>query len=294
MKPFFDLSEQYSAFDSSKIVILPIPYEKTTSYQKGTEKGPLAIHNASMHLELFDEVLEKNTYTHGIFTDTEFWENPFSSDHEDIGDLKRIENRCTHHLNHDKFIVSIGGEHTIAYPVVKAHLSKYPNMSVIQIDAHADLREVYENSRYSHGCVMRRIYDEYPHPERLFQIGIRSLSEGEFRFIKKEKINTYFSHMIRSDGQKQWMAELISKLTTDVYITVDVDGFDPSIIPGTGTPEPFGIDLDIYDNLVKQIVASGRNIVGFDVNELMPIPNSTVSEFISAKLIYRSLGRIIN
>ena len=217
----------YDNPDNSFGVVAPIPFEFSTSYGKGASKGPKAIVKASQYIELYDEVLDCEVYKNGIITTeiTDLKQKPGKA-------FKQIQKRIHKYLNNDQFIIVLGGEHSISRPVFELFNNRFADLSVLQLDAHADLRNIYEGSKYSHACVMRRIWEIN---KNIIQCGIRSLSKEESEFIKVNKINTFFAHDLKCN--ETW-EEALSKLSENVYLTIDVDFFDPSIIPSTGTPEP--------------------------------------------------------
>lgn len=264
MKNFMNLPK----FEEAKVAILPVPYEKTTSYKKGTKNGPKKILEASNELELYDEELEKETYTVGITTLNE------------ISSLEELEK-----LNLDKFTIAIGGEHSISFPLIKKHNQE--NLSILQIDAHADLKDSFENNKFSHACVMRRIFEIN---KNITQVGIRSLSKEEHRFIKENKINTFF--MKDLVYKRDYIENILSTLKGNVYITIDLDGLDPSIIPDVGTPEPGGLRYYQLLNLLKEVFKQ-KNVIGIDIVEFSPKEN-TNSDYIVAKLIYKLIGYKFN
>ena len=277
MKNFMSLQKEYSDYDKCGIVILPIPYEATVSYGKGCSKAPEAIIRASNELEPYDEEIKKEAcFEKGICT-----LEPINS--EKIHDL--VYEKAKKIVNDNKFLVSIGGEHSISIGIVKALKEKY-KLSVLQFDAHADLKYSFEGSQFNHACIARRIF---PLCRSLVQFGVRSLDIDEHNFIleNKDKIKTFFAKDIY-DNEK-WMQEAIDALDENVYITIDVDGFDPSIIPHTGTPEPGGLDWYTVINFFKKVFKE-KNVVGFDVVELSPNKYSRASDFTIAKLIYKMIG----
>lgn len=269
---------------TSKVVILPLPLEKTTSYMKGTANGPKAIVEASTQVELFDAELARNPSAVGIYTDWELGHPSWNSEPmEQI--LDRIRNKVRDLLQQDRFVLGLGGEHTITVGMIDPYLEKWGNsLTVIQIDAHADLRDQYQGNPYSHACVMRRIIGRVP----IVSAGIRSLCEEEYRIARSEGVQTFYAHEIRENPS--WIADLISYIQTEhVYLTIDVDGFDPSVIPSVGTPEPGGLYWNEVLSLIRAITKN-RKIVGADVNELCPNPQNRSSDFTVAKLCYKIIG----
>lgn len=275
---FGDIPREYSTYEHARAVVLPVPYERTTSYVKGTGRGPEAILEASYQIELFDEKLKQEIFKMGIHT------LPFMSvtPHPEQF-LNQVEAEVSFHLRKNKLPVILGGEHTVTLGAIKAVKQYFPHIGVLQIDAHADLRDSYQEDPYSHACVMRRVLAYAP----LFQIGIRSLSQEEFHLIKEERVTTVFSH----EMTKETIEDLIAKLPEEVYLTIDMDGFDPAVVPGVGNPEPGGIDWKMADYIVDRVSSRSR-IRGLDIVELRPIPGEVRSEVTAARLLYRVLGYI--
>lgn len=278
---FGALSDEVSSYDNSRVLILPVPFEQTVTYGKGTKDGPRAIIEASKNLELYDEELDEDIYRIGIHTLDEV--EPLSSDPgEMLDELCKI---ISSELKGGRFVIPLGGEHSITVASVRAYKEHYENLSVLQLDAHADLRDSYSGTKYSHACVIRRILDDVP----VVQAGIRSLSREEADFVTKEKRELFFARDLVE--QKVSVDEIISKLTDDVYVTFDLDVLDPSIMPSVGTPEPGG--LNWYDTLtLLRNLAERKRVVGFDIVELSPIPGNVSPDFLTAKLIYKLIGYI--
>jgi agmatinase len=265
-------------FDSAKAVILPVPLESTTSYVPGTRNGPREILVASTHLELWDEETSSDIHPVGIYTLPEM-ELPFDDMGEIMAEIRRVVAAI---LEHDKFAVVLGGEHSITGPVVAAFASKYPGLSVLQIDAHADLRDTYMGTRFNHACAMRRVL-EYA---RCTQVGIRSMSTEEARAAGSLPTEIFYDVNMRDD--RNWMEQVVESLGETVYITIDVDGMDPAIMPATGTPEPGGLSWYEMLTLLRAVI-SARNVVGCDIVELSPLPGMAAPNFLCAKLVYKIL-----
>ena len=273
---FGDTPEKFSGYDQAQAVILPIPYEQSTSFLKGTAQGPQAILNAASQIELFDEKLKGEPFRMGIHV------LPFmtiSPDPEKF--LTHVETEVFSHLKQNKLVIMLGGEHTLTIGGVKAAKKLFPNVGVVQIDAHADLRNSYQNNPFSHACAMRRVLDYAP----LFQIGIRSLSKEEFNLIQEKKIATLFSHELSDRNLDSFFA----KLPEDIYLTIDLDGFDPAVVPGVGNPEPGGLTWEKVDHILEHISARSK-IRAFDIVELRPLADEARSEITAARLLYRILG----
>lgn len=281
---FGGLSEEHSLYETSRAVIFPVPLERTTTYEHGTRNGPAAILKASQNMELYDEELELEPYKEiGIHTLPPIDTMDGSLD-EVITELFTAQCGL---LDDDKFPVALGGEHSLTPPLVSAVTKKYKNLSVLQIDAHADLRDEYQGNPASHACAMRRVLEFCP----AVQVGIRSLSVEEAQAIPHLRTKVYWANDIVRAPLKAWIAKVLADLSPNVYLTIDLDGFDPSIIPATGTPEPGGLDWHQVTSLVRA-VAQHKKIVGMDVVELLPQPGEHASDFLAAKLIYKSLGYI--
>ncbi len=281
---FGGLSEEHSLYEGSRAVIFPVPLERTTTYERGTRNGPAAILRASQNMELYDEELELEPYKEiGIHTLPPIDTMDGTLD-EVITELFTAQCGL---LDDDKFPVAIGGEHTLTPPLVSAVTKKYKNLSVLQIDAHADLRDEYQGNPASHACAMRRVLEFCP----AVQVGIRSLSVEEAQAIPHLRTKVYWANDIVRAPLKAWIAKVLADLSPNVYLTIDLDGFDPSIIPATGTPEPGGLDWHQVTSLVRA-VAHHKKIVGMDVVELLPQPGEHASDFLAAKLIYKCLGYI--
>ena len=278
MKKFLGEENIYDNPETSFGVVVPVPFEFSTSYGKGASKGPQAIINASEYVELYDEVLDCETFKNGILTAEypEYGKNPAEA-------LEQIRKQAKEYIDDKKFVVALGGEHSISSVLFAAHNENYNDLSVLQLDAHVDLRDSYEGSKYSHASVMKRIWEIN---ENIVQCGIRSLSKEESDFIKDNNVNTFFAHELKS--KTNW-DEVLNKLTENVYLTIDVDCFDPSIMPATGTPEPGGFFWDETMSILAKLFSS-KNVVGCDVVELSPMNNIHHADFMIAKLVYRLFG----
>lgn len=280
MVTFGGLDEPFSRYDSAHILIWPIPYEATTTYGRGTARGPQAILDASGHLELYDEEIGGEVYRLGIHTlpPTSLTGPPEQAIHQ-------LYTRARELLREGKFVCALGGEHAITPPIVRATAEVYPRLSVLQIDAHSDLRPQYDGTPYSHACVAARLVEMCP----VVQVGVRSLSVEEAQALVDLPIKIFYAHDIV--GRTDWIDAAIESLSENVYLTIDVDGLDPSLIPATGTPEPGG--LSWYETLaLLRRLAERRRVVGMDVSELSPIPHLHAPDFTVAKLIYKTLGYI--
>lgn len=273
---FGDLPHAYSQQDSSAIVIVPVPYDETSTWLRGQAKAPEAIMEASANMELYDIETDSEVFLKGIYTD-----EPIRCKNRPEEMAEEVEKRVNCHLNKDKFVVVIGGEHSVGIGSVKAFVNKYDNLGVLQLDAHSDLRDEYKGSKYNHACVMARIRDMCP----VVQVGIRSMDSCEKQHLNGG--NIFFAKDIYNN--QGWIEKVVRKLTDNVYVTIDLDVFDPSIMPSTGTPEPGG--LLWYDVLeLLKAVCKKKEVVGFDVVELCPNEHNKAPDFMAAKLIYKLLS----
>ena len=263
--------------------ILPVPYDLTTSYQAGTRRGPLAILEASHHVEWYDEELDTEPAGAGIATLA-----PLEPDTAGpAAMMDRIHAQASRWIEEDRLLLTLGGEHSITAPLVAAHRERWPELTVLQIDAHADLRDRFEGSPHNHACIMRRVHEM---GVRLVQVGVRSLTREERELIAADDaIATFFAHEIAGRPAEGWAADAAADLGPQVYVTIDVDGFDPSIMPSTGTPEPGGLLWREVTTLLD-MVARSSTIVGADIVELMPIPGLVAPDFLAARLAYRLIG----
>lgn len=280
---YLGIEDKYSGLDSSQIVIVSAPFEKTVSYGKGTANGPKAILEASHYVEFYDEEFDRElVFEKGIAT-----LKPISFKKLSIKkSLNLIAQTVRELLSKKKFVVVLGGEHSISSATVLPFVETIQNLSILQFDAHSDLRESYENSIYSHASVMARISEL---TNDIVQVGIRAQCIDEANFIKKNKVKTFYSRDLRTGKYKDWQKEVVNSLNENVFITFDVDAFDPSLLPATGTPEPGGLFWDETINLIKSI-GKEKNIVGFDVVELAPQKGNPASDFLTAKLVYKILN----
>ena len=280
-KNFLGIDKKYSSYFNSEIVIISAPYEKTVSYGTGTKNGPKAILAASHYVEFYDEETNRELcFEKGIATLPPLTFGKETSKKS----LDKIYKSVKQNLENGKFVVTLGGEHTISQAPIKAHFEHFENLSILQFDAHSDLRDTYEGTKYSHACVMARVAE---FTTDIVQIGIRAQDKSEAEFIKKNKIKTFYARDISKS--KGWMKRALKNLNENVYITFDVDAFDPSLLPATGTPEPGGLFWDETLDFVK-LVAKEKNVVGFDVVELAPSKAHPASDFIAAKLVYKILN----
>ncbi len=284
---FLAIEEKYSNFDCSDIVIVPCPYEHRVSYGGGTAQAPEAILRASSYVEFFDdETARQLCFDRGIAT----IESLDFSGRFDIDALELIENTIDELLSHSKFVVTLGGEHTISLAPIRLHFNRYRNMSILQFDAHSDFRDTYEGSKYSHASVMARVAEFFP-AVQITQVGIRAQCIEEYDFIKANKVNTFYASAIRRGIHgANWQKSVVDTLTDEIYITLDVDYFDPAIMPATGTPEPDGFLYNETIEVIREIKRQNKRIVGLDVVELAPIKNLHHCDLTTARLIYKILN----
>jgi len=283
-KNFLGIPYEFSSYEKSEIVVVSAPLEMTVSYGKGTGLGPKEILDASHYVEFYDEETDREIcFEKGICSLEEL--NFKNKSHKKS--LELIEETVSKLIQDKKFVITLGGEHSLSFAPAFAHNSAYQDLSILQIDAHSDLRDSYEGSKLSHASVMRRIYE---FNKDIVQVGIRAQCIEEADFIKQNKIKTFYARNIRTGKHgDNWQKQVVDSLNKNVYITFDVDGFDPSIMPSTGTPEPGGLLWDETIDLLKS-VGSERNIVGFDVVELSYDKHNKISSFNTAKLVYKLIN----
>ena len=290
---FLGIDEPWCHPDEAGVYVLPAPYEHTSSYILGSDRGPSAIIEASQQVELYDETLRYEPYREwgGVATAT-----TLNLDGRVDGQaVQAIQDFVQPHVGRGKFLVTLTGEHTGALGAIRAHAQQYPSMCVVQIDAHGDLRQAYQDNPYSHASVMARVVQD---GLSLVQVGIRSISPEEIELIDKTpRINTFFAASILDpsgpyEGRAaRWIPDVVASCTGPVYLTFDCDGLDASLVPALGTPEPGG--LGWYDTLaLVTALANGPGIVGMDISEIAPIEGFVAPQFSIARLIYRMLGRI--
>lgn len=276
------LPEENSQFETSKVIIIPVPYDSTTSFKAGTRDGPQSIISASRNIELYDIEIEKEIYKEiGIHTLNEI--TPVVSSPE--GMIQRVYEVCKELIQLGKFPVMLGGEHSLSLGMVQALKEKYPAVSTLQLDAHSDLRNEYLGSKYNHACVMRRIYELCP----ITQVGIRSMSQEEACFIKENNLKPlYDSKLINC---QDWIEDVISNLGDEIYITIDLDVLDTSVMPAVGTPSPGGLSWYLLLEFLSKVSAK-KKVVGFDVVELVPTDTYYAASCLAASLVYKLIGYI--
>lgn len=281
---FGGLSEEHSQYETARAVIFPVPLARTTNYAHGTSNGPAAILKASRNMSLYDEELELEPYNEiGIHTLP-----PIDTTDGTLQEVltELFTAQCAL-IEDEKLPIALGGEHALTPPLVSAVARKHKNLSVLQIDAHADLRDDYQGNPASHACTMRRVVEVCP----AVQVGVRSISLEEAKAIRHLRTKIYWASDIVHAPLKRWTSQVVADLSPSVYVTVDLDGFDPSVVPATGSPEPGGLDWRQVTSLLRA-VAESRKIVGMDVVELLPQPGDHASDMLAAKLVYKTLGYI--
>ncbi len=270
------LEEKFSNLENARVVILPIGYDETSTWGKGADDGPAAILEASANMEIYDIETNSEVYKVGIHT-TE----PVTEKSSPENMVYAVEAEVSKFLKMGKFVVGLGGEHSVTTGQVRAHAKSFDDLSVLQIDAHTDLRPEYEGTPYNHACVMSRVKEICP----IVQVGIRSMDSVELPYIQKGRL--FLAEDIFDNDD--WMDRAIDKLTSNVFVTIDLDGFDPSIMPSTGTPEPGGLLWYQVIRFLKRVVEQ-RNLVGFDVVELAPVDSNRSPDFLASKLVYKLLS----
>lgn len=278
---FLDLPHEFRDPKTARISIIPVPYDLTSTYKKGADRGPEAMIAASAQVELYDIPTRSEAYRHGILT-----HDPVlcEGSPEELADV--VESRVTHELERNRLPVCLGGEHSISIGAIRAAAKHTAgNFSVIQIDAHGDTRESYEGSPCNHACVMARAKEV----GSIVQVGIRAIDVEETANMDESRV--FFAHDILAAADDSWMNRAVDLLADNVYLTIDLDGFDSSIMPATGTPEPGGLDWRTVNKLVARVAAE-RNVVGLDVVELLPTEQLWACDFLAAKLVYRCISEV--
>jgi len=276
---FGALEQDAGSFDRAGAVVLPVPFERTTSYVPGTKNGPREIIAASGQVELYDEELGREICDVGIHT-LPAMESPFASTDEAFAEMRRV---AAWLAGAGKFFVALGGEHALTAPLVAGVAAVHPGVSVLQIDAHADLRESYMGDRHSHASAMRRVLEYAP----AVQVGIRNLSAPEVEAIPGLETTVFYDWNMRNDPE--WITRVVEALGEKVYITIDCDGLDPAIMPAVGTPEPGGLSWRETLTLLRRVMAA-KTVVAADVVELCPIPGFVAPNFLAARLVYKLIG----
>ena len=274
---FLGIPKRYSRYDGARFAVLPVPYDQAASYMPGARHGPEAVISASDHVEWFDEELQGEFYRCGIATMDAIEPNldgPAVMEQALFRAAKRV-------VRDGKFLFSLGGDHSISAGLVRAVMTKYRKLSVLQIDAHLDLRDSFLGSAHAHACVMRRVLEM---GASVVPVGIRTAAQEEHRFLKRGPVSPITARDCHMEDD--WVDRVLNALGDTVYVTIDIDGFDPAYAPGTGTPEPGGLDWYQVIGLLR-LVAAEKNIVAADIVEVMPIPGQVVTEFLAARLAYK-------
>lgn len=279
MRAFGDFTPEEMRYEGAEIAILPVPYDGTSTWIKGADRGPEALLDASYNLEFYDIETATEVYRRGIATLEPVVE---ASSPEAMAD--EVERRMTAILDDGKFPVLIGGEHSVSIGAFRAMARRYPNLTILQLDAHSDMRDEYEGSPCNHACVMARAKELTPN---ITQVGIRSTAREELHNIDPKR--TFHAYRIAEDSE--WVERVSAQLGEEVYITIDLDVFDPSVLPSTGTPEPGGLHYREVMGLLRRVIREHR-VVGLDVVELCPNPAAKTSDFLAAKLIYQFLSEL--
>jgi len=273
-KNYAGIPDKYARIDEAKVVLIPVPYDGTSSWQKGADKGPDAFLEASANMELYDIETRSEVYKKGIYLAPPVTEN---SSPEKM--VEAVHKTTKNYIKQDKFVTIFGAEHSISIGTIRAFQESFEDLTVVQIDAHADLRPEYEGSKCNHACA---VY-EASKTTNLIQVGIRSMDVSEVDHMDENQV--YFADNLYED----WMEDAIGQMTPNVFITIDLDAFDPSIMPSTGTPEPGG--MFYYETLeFLKLMFKKKNVVGFDIVELCPNENERSSDFLAAKLYYKMLS----
>jgi agmatinase len=266
------------SFEESAAIILPVPFDRTTSYMPGTRNGPRELLLASAQVELWDEELGIDVHARGMVTLPELDLSAVTLD-EAMAEIGRVAGDL---LDAGKFLVTLGGEHSITSPIVAAAAARHRGLAVLQIDAHADLRDEYLGQRHSHACAMRRVLESAP----VVQVGIRNISGDEIAALPSLSSTIFYDWNMRDDPD--WMTRVVAALPETVYVTIDLDGLDPGLMPAVGTPEPGGLSWRELTALLRRVFTS-RTVVACDVVELCPIPGLVSPNFAAARLVYKLL-----
>ncbi len=275
-KTFAGIPGEYAQKDNAAVYLTSVPYDGTSTWGKGADKGFEAFLNAAESMELYDIETDSEVYKHGIYL-----ADPILEKSSPEAMFQATYERTKALLKTGKFLTFFGGEHSVSIGIIKAFYEKFPNLAVLQLDAHSDLRPEYEGTAYNHACA---VYDASQNTN-LVQVGIRSMDKSEMKYLNREKC--FFAHEMHANSY--WMTDVLGKLSDPVYITLDLDVFDPSIMPSTGTPEPGGIQWYEMMTFLRTIFLT-RNVVGFDIVELAPIPENKAPDFLAAKLYYKMLS----
>lgn len=276
MKTFAGIPQEYAQFENAQVVLIPVPYDGTSTWGKGADRGPEAFLEAAQNMELYDIETDAEVYKRGIFLAPALKEN-FSADKM----VEKVYATTKEYLSSRKFVTLIGGEHSISIGSLRAFKEEFPTLSVLQLDAHTDLRPHYQGTSYSHACAL------YESAQRgtLVQVGIRSMDIEEKKYVQQG--NIFYAHTL--DERENWIQKVIDRLGDKVFITIDLDAFDPSIAPSTGTPEPGGLLWYTTLKLLRKVFEQ-KQVIGFDIVELAPNPKDPSTDFLAAKLYYKLLS----
>lgn len=283
---YLDLPPELARYETARVAVLPCPYDGTSTYGKGADRGPSKLIEASAQVEFYDAELGREPCECGIATLPAV---KFASD-DPAAAVAAIERAATRPARDGKFLLGLGGEHTVTVGLTRAVRKVHGSFSVLQIDAHADLRADYHGSPYNHACVMRCLAEDDPE-STIVAIGIRAVSREEIDYAKRRGVHLFLGHELRK--RRRWIEEAVALLRDPVYVTIDLDGLDPSILPSTGTPVPGG--LGWFETLdLLECIGARRRVIACDVNELKPDPVNLHSEFLAAQLSYKMLGRFVS
>ncbi len=275
-KNYAGIADEFAQLETAKVVLIPVPYDGTSTWGKGADKGPDAFLEASENMELYDIETASEVYQQGVYL-----ADAITEDASPEAMVNAVHKSTKEFIKRNKFVTLFGGEHSISIGIIRAFNECFDNLTVLHIDAHADLRETYNGSAYNHACAV----NEASQTTNLVQVGIRSMDAIEKTFMEEEK--TFFAHDMVNDDY--WMDKVLEAMTDTVFITFDLDALDPSILPATGTPEPGGLLWYETMEFLKQVFEE-KNVVGFDIVELCPNPADKSSDFVAAKLYYKMLS----
>lgn len=274
-KNYAGIPNEFAKIETAKIILIPVPYDGTSTWQKGSDRGPQAFLDASENMELYDIETDSEVYKQGVYLT-----NPILESSSPEAMVEAVYHTTKSNIKKNKFVTLIGGEHSVSIGSIRAFSESFHDLTVVQLDAHADLRKDYEGSECNHACAMHEASKNI----NLIQVGIRSMDSTELKWMNKDQ--TYFAHEMQDDDY--WKDAAIEQMTQNVFITIDLDVFDPSILPSTGTPEPGGLLWYETLDFLKQIFQQ-KNVVGFDIVELCPNESEKASDFLAAKLYYKML-----
>lgn len=272
------IPDEFAQLDSSKIVLIPVPYDGTSTWIKGADKGPDAFLEASENMEIYDIETDSEVYKQGVFL-----ADPVTENTSPEAMVDAVHKTASKYIKMGKFVTLFGGEHSVSIGSIRAFRENFENLTVLQFDAHSDLRPEYDGSKCNHACAVH----EAQHTTNLIQVGIRSMDVVEKPFLKKE--NCFFAHQVLTDPK--WMMNALDKITENVFITIDLDVFDSSIMPSTGTPEPGGLNWYHVVDFITMVIKH-KNVVGFDIMELCPNKINKGPDFLAAKLYYKILSNV--